>query len=90
MLTINNLTVEYSGITAVDGVSLSAKEGTITSLVGANGAGKSTVLKSVSGVVPLKTGQISFDGESLVGLSPRRLSAGEYARFQRVGGCSHI
>lgn len=70
MLSVSELTVDYSGIVAVDKVSLSAGEGTITSLVGANGAGKSSVLKAISGLLSPKSGQIHFDGVRLKGLSP--------------------
>lgn len=73
MLTITNLTVDYSGIIALDGVSLEASEGTITCLIGANGAGKSTVLKSISGLVPSRSGHISFDGDVISGLSPEEI-----------------
>jgi len=73
MLTISNLTVDYSGIIALDGVSLEASEGTITCLIGANGAGKSTVLKSISGLVSSRNGQISFDGDVISGLSPEEI-----------------
>src|SRR5262245_19295983 len=73
MLTVTNLTVDYSGIIALAGVSLEAPEGAITCLVGANGAGKSTVLKSISGLVPHRTGEITFDGELVSGLSPEQI-----------------
>lgn len=74
MLTIRDLTVDYSGIIALDGVSLEAREGAITCLVGANGAGKSTVLKTISGLVPLQAGRILFDGQLISGLSPEEIA----------------
>lgn len=74
MLTIRDLTVDYSGIIALDGVSLEAREGAITCLVGANGAGKSTVLKTISGLVPLQAGRILFDGQPISGLSPEEIA----------------
>ena len=52
MLEIRDLSVDYAGVIAVEGVSLVAGDGRITTLVGANGAGKSTTLKAVSGLVP--------------------------------------
>ncbi|MFB9985778.1 ABC transporter ATP-binding protein [Mesorhizobium kowhaii] len=70
MLTVDSLTVDYSGIIALDGVSLRAQEGAITSLIGANGAGKSTVLKSISGLLSPRIGQIGFNGETISGLAP--------------------
>ena len=73
MLEITNLTVDYSGVIALDGVSLSAREGVITTLVGANGAGKSTLLKVISGLLAPSRGQIVFGGVQLLGLSPEAI-----------------
>lgn len=70
MLSVAALTIDYSGIVAADNVSLVASEGSITSLIGANGAGKSSVLNAISGLLEPASGEISFEGESLVGLSP--------------------
>jgi branched-chain amino acid transport system ATP-binding protein len=73
MLAVSNLTVDYSGIIALESVSVSARQGVITTLVGANGAGKSTVLKAISGLVSPRAGQITFDGESILGLPPEEI-----------------
>ena len=65
LLTIENLTVAYGGIEAVKNVSLSVPEGEIVTLVGANGAGKSTVLKSAAGLVKPKSGCIFLRDKTL-------------------------
>lgn len=73
MLAVEGLTVDYAGIIALDGVSISAEEGVVTSIVGANGAGKSTILKSVSGLVRPQKGQMRFNGELISNLPPERI-----------------
>ena len=65
MLKIDDLKVRYGGIEAVKGISFEVPEGSIVTLIGANGAGKSTTLNAVSGLLRSKTGSISFLGESL-------------------------
>lgn len=69
-LRIERITVKYGMAIAVENVSLHVEEGSAVCLVGANGAGKSTVLRALSGLVPLAAGQISFDGERIDGLEP--------------------
>ena len=61
MIKVNNLVVAYGGIEALKGISLEVPEGKIVTLVGANGAGKSTTLKSIVGLVKPKSGIITFD-----------------------------
>ena len=67
MLKIENLYVNYGGIEAVKGISLEVPDGSIITLVGANGAGKSTTLRSIVGLVKAKSGSITLDGEELLG-----------------------
>ena len=69
MLKIEKLYVNYGGIEAVKGISLDVPEGSIITLVGANGAGKSTTLRSIVGLVPAKSGSITLDGEELLGMN---------------------
>ena len=69
MLKIENLYVNYGGIEAVKGISLDVPDGSIITLVGANGAGKSTTLRSIVGLVKAKSGSITLDGEELLGMS---------------------
>ena len=67
MLKIETRVVNYGGIEAVKGVSLEVPDGSIVTLVGANGAGKSTTLRSIVGLVKAKSGSITLDGEELLG-----------------------
>lgn len=67
MLKIENLIVNYGGIEAVKGISLEVPDGSIITLVGANGAGKSTTLRSIVGLVKARSGSITLDGEKLLG-----------------------
>ena len=62
LLSVNDLHVYYGAIHAVKGVSLEVNEGEIVTLIGANGAGKSTVLNTISGLLRAKTGTIEFMG----------------------------
>ena len=65
MLKIENLQVHYGGIQALRGISLEVPDGKIVTLIGANGAGKSTTLNTISGLLHSKTGHIEFMGEPL-------------------------
>lgn len=69
MLKIENLFVNYGGIEAVKGISLDVPDGSIITLVGANGAGKSTTLRSIVGLVKAKSGSITLDGQELLGMN---------------------
>ena len=75
MLEINELVVSYGSIAALHGVSIKVEEGTIVTLVGANGAGKSTTLRAISGIVGVKSGEIRFEGEEIANLPPHRIVA---------------
>jgi len=67
ILEIKDLVVSYGGIEAVKGISLEVPEGEIVTLIGANGAGKSTTLKAIAGLVKPKSASITFNGEEIVG-----------------------
>jgi len=67
ILSVKDLQVNYGGIEAVKGISFDVPAGEIVTLIGANGAGKSTTLKSVVGLVKPKSGSIQFNGEELIG-----------------------
>lgn len=69
MIKIDNLVVAYGGIEALKGVSLEVPSGKIVTLVGANGAGKSTTLKSIVGLVKPKSGSIDYEGTDLTKLN---------------------
>lgn len=70
MFEIKNLKVNYGGIEAVKNISFSVPDGSIVTLIGANGAGKSTTLKTISGLLKPKTGNIIFNGEDITGKNP--------------------
>ena len=70
LLEIRNLSVSYGGINAVKDINLDVPEGQIVTLIGANGAGKSTVLRTISGLVKTKTGSVTYEGKELLGKSP--------------------
>ncbi|MBQ9648214.1 MAG: ABC transporter ATP-binding protein [Oscillospiraceae bacterium] len=67
MLKIENLQVAYGGIQALRGIDLEVPDGKIVTLIGANGAGKSTTLRTISGLVKAKAGSITYDGQELLG-----------------------
>lgn len=73
MLTIRNLVVNYGNIQALKDVNLTIGKGTIVALLGANGAGKSSTLKAISGLVKVKSGGIEWDGEEISGKSPQEI-----------------
>ena len=70
MLKVTNLKVAYGGIQAVKGVSFEVHEGELVSLIGANGAGKSTTLKAITGLQPAAAGDIEYLGKSIKGQGP--------------------
>ena len=69
ILEIRSLVVSYGGIEAVKGIDLNVEQGKIVTLIGSNGAGKSTTLKTIAGLVKPKSGSILFNGEPLLGKS---------------------
>ena len=73
MLEIKNLQVSYGAIPALHGISLSVKAGSIVTLIGANGAGKTTALKAISGLLKPKTGEILYEGKNIAGLPPHHI-----------------
>jgi branched-chain amino acid transport system ATP-binding protein len=73
MLSLSNVVVHYGGIEALKKVSIEAKKGSITTLIGSNGAGKSTCLRAVSGLVPLTSGEIRFEDNKIDGMPPERI-----------------
>jgi len=68
MLSLKNVEVRYGGVMALRGISLDVEAGSITTLIGANGAGKSTCLKAISGLVPLASGEIRFQDQRIDGI----------------------
>lgn len=70
MLKVNNLAVNFGGIKAVKGISFKVEKGEIVSLIGANGAGKSTTLRAISGLVKVSSGEVIFQDENITNLDP--------------------
>ena len=73
MLKIEDLKVNYGGIEAVKGITFDVAEGSIVTLIGANGAGKSTTLRTIAGLVQPRSGKISFMDEDITGLKPDKI-----------------
>ena len=73
ILKISDLKVNYGGIEAVKGISFEVPQGQIVTLIGANGAGKSSTLRSIAGLVKPRSGEIDFQGESITGKSPNHI-----------------
>ncbi|MCQ2613898.1 MAG: ABC transporter ATP-binding protein [Treponemataceae bacterium] len=68
MLSVNNLTVHYGAIQALDGISFDVKQGEIITLIGSNGAGKTTTLHSLSNIIKKTSGTVTFDGADITNL----------------------
>ena len=73
LLEINDLVVRYGEIEALRGVTVKVEEGQVVTLLGSNGAGKSTTLRAISGLARPTTGDILFDGKSIAGLGPEAI-----------------
>jgi branched-chain amino acid transport system ATP-binding protein len=73
MLEIKNLEVSYGAISALHGISLSVAAGGIVTLIGSNGAGKTTALKTISGLLKPKSGEIIYEGKNIAGLPPHEI-----------------
>ena len=73
MLSVSDLAVSYGAIKAVKGISFDIDEGEIVTLIGANGAGKSTTLNTIAGLIKPDSGSIKFSGEGLVGIKPHKI-----------------
>ncbi|XHR29980.1 MAG: ABC transporter ATP-binding protein [Chthoniobacteraceae bacterium] len=73
MLQIRDLHVNYGAISALHGINIDVPQGSIVTLIGANGAGKSTTLRAVSGITRAQKGSIVFDGEEIVHLAPHKI-----------------
>ncbi|MFI4997758.1 MAG: ABC transporter ATP-binding protein [Hyphomicrobiales bacterium] len=73
LIALEDLTIRYGGIEAVHGISLSVEQGEVVTLLGANGAGKSTTLRAISGLAKPASGDIRFEGRSILGLGPEAI-----------------
>ena len=75
MLKLNNVHTCYGNIKALKGISLEIEQGEIVTLIGANGAGKTTTLMSISGIVPIRDGEVVFEGKSISRMAPNDIVA---------------
>ena len=73
MLKVENINVYYGAIHALKGISVEVKQGEIVTLIGANGAGKSTILRTISGLLRAKTGDIVFEGNAIGGMAAEEI-----------------
>ena len=73
MLKVTDLVVSYGGIEALKGISFEVEEGQIVTLIGANGAGKSTTLRTISGLVPPKSGRVYFEGRDITDFGTQKI-----------------
>lgn len=74
LLEVRTLSKEFDGLHALDGVSFTAEEGEILGIIGPNGAGKTTLFNLISGVYSPSSGEMRFQGESILGLKPHQIS----------------
>ena len=74
LLRLEGLRASYGSITAVKGIDIHIPEGKIVALLGSNGAGKTSTLKAISGVLPADQGRIEFKGKSLLNLKPEKIA----------------
>jgi branched-chain amino acid transport system ATP-binding protein len=75
MLELRNINTSYGNIQALHDISLRVEQGEIITLIGANGAGKSTILMSICGIVPPRSGEILFNGTAITRMSPEKIVA---------------
>jgi branched-chain amino acid transport system ATP-binding protein len=89
LLSVENLEVYYGQIKALNGISFNVKEGEIVALIGANGAGKSTTLRAISHLIPVRSGSIHYDGKNLLEYEPHdvvRLGVAHVPEGRRIFG----
>jgi len=85
ILELNNVTIRFGGLTAVDSVNIRVEEGTVHALIGPNGAGKSTVFNLITGIYKPTSGEIYFSGNKIAGMKTYKLTKQGIARtFQNI------
>lgn len=75
MLNVKDLDVYYGMIHAIKGISFEVRQGEIVTLIGANGAGKTTILKALSGMLKVKSGEVNYDGTNILTTEPHKIVA---------------
>ena len=84
ILSVENVTIRFGGLVAVDGASFAVEAGTILGLIGPNGAGKTTLFNAINGVYRPRSGRIIFNGADITGLPPHRVARRGVARAYQV------
>ena len=88
ILKVDDINVYYGSIHAIKGISFEVEEGEVVTLIGANGAGKSTTLNTISGLLRSKTGSITFMGQSLAKVPSHKIVERAWPWFPKAGGSS--
>jgi branched-chain amino acid transport system ATP-binding protein len=86
VLELSTVVSSYGPVRAVDGVSMSVEAGTLTAVLGANGAGKTSLLRTISGLVAPRSGSIRFDGTEIAGMAPDRVARMGLGHVPEHGG----
>jgi len=73
MLKVSDINVYYGAIHALKGISIEVPQGEIVTLIGANGAGKSSILRTISGLIPARTGSVAFEGKNISGVPAQQI-----------------
>ena len=85
LLELNEVSKSFGGVAALTGISFGVKQGEVFGVIGPNGAGKTTLFNLITGVFPVSSGEIVFDGMSVVGIKPHRTVEMGIARtFQNI------
>lgn len=87
MLSVENLVLHYGDAQALDGVSLDVPKGSVVAIVGANGAGKTSLIRAIGGMLPVTSGRIRFEGADITGLPSHRvcdLGIGQVAEGRQI------
>ena len=84
MLAVEELTTQYGAVRAVDGVSLEVPAGSVTAVLGANGAGKTSLLRTITGLVPAKSGRVTLDGKDITRLAVEEIVRRGMAHVRRA------
>ena len=86
LLSVEELVVRYGAIEAVRGASLSVRQGEIVTLLGANGAGKSSILNAIMGLVPVAGGRVVLEGSNVAGEAPEKIAGAVFLKANQHTG----
>ena len=87
LLEVRDLVVQYGRIHALHGISLQVREGELVTLLGSNGAGKTTTMRAISGLLPLTSGSVWFEGATSPGSRPTSGPRKAWCRRRRAAAC---